>query len=51
MAQLEREALAEQMTTVTLPSVPANTIPAYAQPAATNKAKSDDLAALAEWAS
>jgi len=51
LAQLEQEAITEQMTHVQLPSVPANSIPAYAQPAASNKAKTDDLAALAEWAS
>ena len=48
-AQLEQEALSEQMTRVDLPSVPAHPIPAYAQPA--SKAKNDQLAELEKWAS
>jgi hypothetical protein len=41
------------MTNVVLPPVPDHRIPSYGQPAAavSNKAKTDDLAALAEWAS
>ncbi|CAF4224329.1 unnamed protein product, partial [Adineta steineri] len=53
LAALEQEALSEQMTRVDLPTVPAHSIPAYAQPAAkvSNKAKNDELAELEKWAS
>lgn len=50
LAQLEREALSEQMTRVDLPSVPAHPIPTHVQPAA-GKAKNDQLAELERWAS
>src|SRR5580698_7757891 len=33
LAQLEQEALSEQMTRVNLPSVPVHPVPTYAQPA------------------
>jgi charged multivesicular body protein 4 len=51
LAQLEQEALSEQMTRVDLPSVPAHAIPTYAQPAASSRAKNDQLADLERWAS
>ncbi|CAF0948078.1 unnamed protein product [Rotaria sordida] len=53
LAQLEQEALSNQMTRVDLPSVPAHPIPAYSQPASvsSNKAKNDQLAELERWAS
>jgi charged multivesicular body protein 4 len=51
LAQLEQEALSDQMTRVDLPSVPAHPIPTYAQPATANKTKKDDLRELEDWAS
>ncbi|CAF1274172.1 unnamed protein product [Adineta steineri] len=53
LAALEQEALSDQMTRVDLPTVPAHSIPAYAQPAAkvSSKAKNDELAELEKWAS
>jgi len=51
LAQLEQEALSEQMTRVDLPSVPAHAIPTYAQPAPSTRAKNDQLADLERWAS
>ncbi|CAF0924658.1 unnamed protein product [Rotaria sp. Silwood1] len=53
LAQLEQEALANDLRQIPLPSVPAHPIPAYSQPASasSNKAKSDQLAELERWAS
>jgi len=51
LAQLEQESLAKEMAQINLPSVPAQPVPSYAQPAAASKAKHDELAELAQWAS
>jgi len=51
LAQLEREALADQITRVDLPSVPDHPISTYAQPTVTTKTKNNDLRDLEEWAS
>jgi charged multivesicular body protein 4 len=51
LAQLEQEALSDQLTQVVLPPVPVHAIPAYAQPATANKTKKDDLRELEDWAS
>jgi len=51
LAQLEQEALSEQMTRVDLPSVPAHPIPTYAQPVTGTKTKKDELRELEDWAS
>ncbi|CAF0975157.1 unnamed protein product [Rotaria magnacalcarata] len=53
LAQLEREALSEQLTRVELPTVPHHAIPTYSQPASasTNKANYDQMAELERWAS
>ncbi len=49
LAQLEQEALSKEMAQINLPTVPAHSVPAYAQPA--GKAKNDQLAELERWAS
>ncbi|CAF4462283.1 unnamed protein product, partial [Rotaria sp. Silwood2] len=53
LAQLEQEALRDDLRRVELPSVPAHPIPTYSQPASvpSNKAKNDQLAELERWAS
>ncbi|UJR24510.1 hypothetical protein I4U23_005885 [Adineta vaga] len=51
LAQLEQEALSEQMTRVDLPTVPAHPLPTYTQPVVSTKAKNDQLAELEKWAS
>ena len=53
LAQLEQEAIAQEMSKINLPTVPDNPLPSYGQrtnvPA--NKSKHDDLAELEQWAS
>ena len=55
LAQLEQEALSKEMAQIDLPPVPTHRVPDYGQPAAasaaSNKAKSDQLAELERWAS
>jgi charged multivesicular body protein 4 len=53
LAQLEQEALSKEMAQIDLPTVPAHSVPTYAQPAAasSSKAKNDQLADLERWAS
>ena len=53
LAQLEKEALSEELTKIDLPTVPAHQVPAYGQPAAaaSNRARNDQLAELEKWAS
>jgi len=55
LAQLEQEALSQEMSKINLPAVPAHPLPTYGQPAAaaaaTGRAKSDQLAELEKWAS
>ncbi len=49
LAPLEQEELSKEMAQINLPTVPAHSVPAYAQPA--GKAKNDQLAELERWAS
>lgn len=51
LAALEQEALSKEMSQINLPNVPGHSVPAYAQPAASSKAKNDQLAELEQWAS
>ncbi len=53
LAQLEQEALSEEMAKIDLPQVPAHPIPTKAKPAGalSTKEKKDELALLADWAS
>jgi ribosomal protein L12E/L44/L45/RPP1/RPP2 len=54
LAQLEQEALSQEMAQINLPTVPAHSVPSYAQPAAASSskaAKNDQLAELERWAS
>jgi hypothetical protein len=46
---LEQEELSKEMAQINLPTVPAHSVLAYAQPA--NKAKNDQLTELETWAS
>ncbi len=49
LAPLEQEELSKEMAQINLPTVPAHSVLAYAQPA--NKAKNDQLTELETWAS
>jgi charged multivesicular body protein 4 len=53
LAQLEQEALSQEMAQINLPTVPVHQIPTYAQTSAdsSSKAKNDQLAELERWAS